>query len=403
MKFSFIVEKNIIVLIVCMIAFFTPIRFLVPELSILLLIVWLVFRKKNEDFQFFTGEKRKIFILGMLFFGWVIFTSFFREGFILDEIVNGCKYIGIFIFPFAFWNSDILQKKNSIKRIAFASILSYSVICFYSVIAAYFFGDWYYSQFLDKFPATWFSSFLLVNLLLSVYYAIVSKKYKYFYIFSAILFLWSIYLLSFRRHYLAVLISLCVFVFFYFLWNKFSKYIFLLFIFLIISLGTLFFSNDRIGSLAKEGRVFEDIRTQMWKVAWDLLNKSKKSMILGYGVENVQIIYSKEMQKNQILSQLEFSKRKNSCHNDYLDVALQYGIIGLFLILIFYGSFVMYAIKEKNIYLLVFLVFYFSQALFGSYFFNIRAGKIAFFFWLFYFSQFNNKKLLEERKEVEIG
>ena len=103
------------------------------------------------------------------------------------------------------------------------------------------------------------------------------------------------------------------------------------------------------------------------------------SMLFGYGLKNGFDKYNRQLQEIEYFPK-EMKPKFNSTHNDFIDLYMMFGLIGLIAFLWLMYSLAVHAFKKKNLIGLSFFLMAGVQFFFGSYFFWFRSGKFSFFF-----------------------
>jgi O-antigen ligase len=142
--------------------------------------------------------------------------------------------------------------------------------------------------------------------------------------------------------------------------------------------------NHFNGEIKKENWNGFNTRIALWTCAIDEI---KKRPLLGSGIGDVQ----NELVKNYTDKNFIFAKQSNyNCHNQYLDILLSNGIIGLVIFLIFLIYLVIKSVKNKNGLLLgvliVFVLACFTENVLGR---NQGVVFIGFFISLLGLNNFN--------------
>jgi O-antigen ligase len=228
-------------------------------------------------------------------------------------------------------------------------------------------------------------SYLSMYVLLSMYITLESifnstdNKSRYFYIILSIIFLFSIYLLSSRAAILATLISLPI----YFLkrfkinWKSRLRWIFLFIGFIILT--GLFISNPKIiyyhkGESKKDwtNLMLKESRIVLWKSAIKIIDKN---LILGVGTGDIQKELNKEY---KLIEDNGWIKDFNyNTHNQFIEILLEHGLIGLVLFLAMFGVLFYIAVIHRNMILFMFLIIILISFIFET--MLNRLGGVSFF------------------------
>ena len=191
------------------------------------------------------------------------------------------------------------------------------------------------------------------------------------------------------------ILALFVVVFFFFIFQKTKRYQpALLLISLILSLFLLFNYNPRMNELINTQTYGEfnptlstSVRLGIYDCSWDVI---KKQLLAGYGVGDAQrelnLCYAN---KSDILLMHRFNS-----HNQYLDITIKTGLIGLVIFLGFLITNFSNAIKKKNQLLIMILALYWILLLVENVL-SRQSGVILFFFLICFFK--NTDSILNEK------
>jgi O-antigen ligase len=133
----------------------------------------------------------------------------------------------------------------------------------------------------------------------------------------------------------------------------------------------------------------EDIRVTIWKSAWEVI---KKNPVTGVGTGNASTELKNEFIKKGYTEGLYDSL---NAHNQFLEIQLENGIIGLvvFLVLLGYGLHI--AISGNNYFLLAYIIMTVIFFIFES-MLNRLAGVMFFPFFMFLLINYENPKKLHD-------
>jgi O-antigen ligase len=163
------------------------------------------------------------------------------------------------------------------------------------------------------------------------------------------------------------------------LWS-FKKTVYkIVFITVIIVLSLLLLSNPRFKAIKEYKGYKYDIRLTMWKTALDMVSDSPSKLLMGYGLKEGYEEYNRRLRRIDYFPQV-MKENFNSTHNDFLDIFIMFGLIGLIFFLAFFIFGISHAIRSNNIFILSFIIMTMIQFFFSSYFFWFRSGKYSFFF-----------------------
>ena len=215
----------------------------------------------------------------------------------------------------------------------------------------------------------------------------------------------SLYLLSSRAEILAAIIALPVyFIYKYRVKNvvKIAGLLILIVLFFLFILVPVFKSNARFSYyftddqniqlstiISKEGRV------EIWKASLHIV---RHNFIFGVGTGDIQDELNREYKKMSN-DNMEIPNNLNA-HNQYLEVLLENGIIGLMLLISIFGIMFYIAVKEANLIYLMFIIIILISFTFET-MLNRLAG--VSFFALFSFLLLNAKPAALPTSEVPAG
>lgn len=192
------------------------------------------------------------------------------------------------------------------------------------------------------------------------------------------------------------ILALFIIIFFFFILEKTKKiYKYLIITTFIFSLITLFTYNRRMNELINSQSYEEfnpqlstSIRLGVYDCSWTII---KQQLFMGYGVGDAQkelnLCYAN---KSDILLMHRFNS-----HNQYLDITIKTGLIGLFVFLGFLAINFRNAFKNKNQLLIMILVLYCMLFLVENVL-SRQSGVILFFFLICFFNN-SNKRLIKEQ------
>jgi O-antigen ligase len=195
----------------------------------------------------------------------------------------------------------------------------------------------------------------------------VSKSHRYIWLTVTLVLLVSIYFLSSR----ALLLAAIIMVPFY-LFRKFKKLgqnkylglgvVIVILVFLIISL-----TNPRVNNYFKwrSGKDLGNIAVKDDRfVIWNSVNNIlKQNLVLGVGTGDIQDELNKEYLKT---GNIKLAQANTNAHNQYLEVILENGLIGLIIFLSLFAMMFYISIYEKNILYLMFLLIVFFSFMFET-------------------------------------
>jgi O-antigen ligase len=131
---------------------------------------------------------------------------------------------------------------------------------------------------------------------------------------------------------------------------KKSRLIWVIFIVVLIFSLPLFRKNDRVNILLKgfsKEQKFDlkkqDERIIVWKAA---MNVIKKNPIMGVGIGDVRTELVEEYDR---IGEYKISRQRLNAHNQFLEVLLENGIVGILIFISLFGYMIFIAINEKRL------------------------------------------------------
>lgn len=351
-----------------------------PPFMFLWGILWLFENNFKLRKSMFTGQNAGIlFLLFICFYLWQI------SGLLLaDNLESGferiCKRLSFFLFPFVLFYPGLRITENIKLLIRLFAIFTfiYLLYCFGNALknslviqdgirifnphpADYNYENFFYNLRLS-YPAhpSYFSMYTLLSVLISLE-SFFDKSLNHFkrgiWLLFALIFLAGIYFLSSRAGFIASSVIIPLFILKK-LYLKLSKWIVLS---LIIISATVFFLvartnkiiNYSIEAVSKdkiEATIKNDIRVSIWKSALEVINQN---LILGVGTGDASAELKKQFIKN---GYSEGYYDNLNAHNQYLDILLENGIVGLIIFMTLLGFMIFYATTEENYVYLLFIV-----------------------------------------------
>jgi O-antigen ligase len=167
-------------------------------------------------------------------------------------------------------------------------------------------------------------------------------------------------------------ILICLFLIPLYFINKFKnlgkfKLILLIIIVILIALVPLILKNQRVDYLY--GNVFQrqegyvrknDPRLKIWESA---LKISKKNLFIGVGIGDVRAVLTTEYQR---IGEEQMVNEKYNAHNQFIEVLLENGIIGLTIFLSIFGTMIYIAFADKNLlyglFIIMMLIFFMFES-----------------------------------------
>lgn len=245
----------------------------------------------------------------------------------------------LFCFINSFYNSLSLQN----GKLVFDSIPH----------EGYWEGYFYGSYFAFNQHPSYLAMFVIISSLMafeSWYDKSNSKKQRIFWLVAGIFLLFSLYYISSRSGLLAAILVIPVYFFYKLKSSKNRTYLILLITVFVFCLSVLVRQNDRVRIFLHEmsgesfkKRVLEDQRFVFWESAIQVF---RENIVLGVGLGDLRDELSKEYKNS---GKEELVKNYYNVHNQFLEIMVEEGIIGLVLFLLVLSCIAYIAISQKNI------------------------------------------------------
>jgi O-antigen ligase len=374
------------------------------------MILWGVFWLVENDFKFkkemFSGNKVAIlFLLFIGFYLWQIAGLLFSHS-IDSGFERIFKRLSFLLFPLVLFypGEKIFKHINLLIRLFTIATFLFIIYCFVQAFnnsLLYQEGRWIFnphpadfdyenfflgSRFSNPVHPSYLSMYIVLSILIS-FEALFAKSISLFkratWLILVLVLLLVLYLLSSRAGFLAAIIIFPCY-FFYKFYHKFSKWLIisslsgLCLVLILIAKTNERISYDFKGISADSIDVAfkKDVRNMIWKSAFGVI---EHNLLLGVGTGDA----SKELKK-------EFVKRgyvegyydNLNAHNQYFEILLENGIIGLILFISILGYMIFISISDRN---LIYGLFIFMMM--GFFFFETILNRLAgiTFFTLFSF------------------
>ena len=326
----------------------------------LILILFLVscFLYKKSNLKFILNKGLPLFVLFSTYLFSLLYSS---------EMATGINLIlritPLVILPFAFSVIGISNTQMFFSNFKKSFIISLVIYTFFIFLYLYklncIFGinnlNYGYSYITNEFYGIndhpiYISSYFCIGLLTIIY---DKKSNKYFSFFAFFIILLGLIILSRKGSIIAFFISII----YYLVFNK-NQFFKILLIFSSICL--LIFSipeiNKRFFELTNSEKTLNTstgIRQIIWKNAFQLTSKSK---LFGYGIGDVQNQLNKQYSQNHLYL---LEKDKYNAHNQYIQIILTVGYVGLFLFVISLIYFTFNFHFAKNYFAVSILIFFY--------------------------------------------
>ncbi len=364
--------------------------FYLPPFMILWVIAWLFKNGFRVSRFMFSGNKATVlFILFIAFYLWQI------SGLLMaDSVGSGferiSKRMSFLLFPLVLFypGEKIIRNINMIVRLFAISTFIYILYCFGNALnhsVSFIDGKWIFNphpleydyenyffsvRFSDPIHPSYLSGYVLLSLIIvleSLFDQGISLLKKFFWSAMACIFLVVIYLLSSRAGFLATFVVTTLYFFIRFR-DKHLKWIFYSFIALLVFLSILVaVTNDKIRydiskitSDTLHTSIEKDVRYTIWKSS---LNLIKENPVTGVGTGDV----SSELKKEFKSQGYSYGYYENlNAHNQFIEIQLENGIIGLVLFLILLGYMIYIAVSQGNLiyglFVIMMIVFFFFES-----------------------------------------
>jgi O-antigen ligase len=379
-------KGDITYLIAILVMVVMPIHYkLLPPLMIMLCLAWIYENYSEFGKIVRSHSKYKLLVIAfLLFYFWQIFSILYTSDLKMGWS-NIFGRLSLLIFPIVFFEpgEKIRTSGFTLFRIFAISTTIYVISCFgYALFQSldFYNGTWSFNphpaeaEWLNFFygPDLTYSihpSYLAMYVLISVFISFESwydtslkKGFRIGWLILGSFLLLSIYFISSR----AAIIATIIMISFYALVNiinlKKSRVIWVIFFVILIFSLPLFRNNDRVNILlsgfSKEQKFDlkkQDERIIVWKAA---MNVIKKNPIMGVGIGDVRTELVKEYDR---IGEYKISLQRLNAHNQFLEVLLENGIVGILIFFSLFGYMIFIAINEKRLLygLFVFMMFVF--------------------------------------------
>ncbi|MDR6299819.1 O-antigen ligase family protein [Mesonia maritima] len=379
MKFTFPYLRQLTIISIFVATFFLPLKTSISNIGLIGVIIstLIAFLTKGisteNKFSSFIFYSPTVFFIPLI---WGITYSFSKE----EAFSEMTKYIFLALVPLFIFRKDIstaYYKKYASYGILIGSIASTFIL---SSINIYNFSQ-------TTYPFHWllnntFTGFnflspfenlhpiyvgMYYNIAIAVLLFSIVKLNNFIRIFLALILIIGILFLASRITYLILFLIIGLY-----LIHNLSFKIFSLLVTVAIIIGALSFStfqktyvyhklvtgtifdlNDNIGEYNTNNTFKVDSRYSRWKVALELIEEKP---LLGYGggTENEMLLkkYKEYNMKNSI-------ERRYNAHNQFLGFFLRFGVLGFVLLLVYFISNTITAIKYQHLLFLAFLTILF--------------------------------------------
>lgn len=379
MKFTFPYLKQLTIISIFVATFFLPLKTSISNIGLIALVVStllaLIFQgvnKKNKliPFLFFSPS---VFFIPLL---WgLIYTSTPTEA--VSEI---SKYVFLALVPLFVFRKDISAEKY--KKLASIGILIGSVV---STIILCSLNFYQFSQ--TDYPLHWllnnpFTGFNFLEpfkdlhpIYMGMYYNIaiavllfgIVKINTFLRVVLTVLLMLGVLFLASRITYLILFLIIGLYLIHNLSFKLFSVLITIAIIIGALSFstfqktyvyhklvtGTIFDLNENVGEYSTDNTYKADSRFSRWKVAVDLI---KDKPIFGYGGGTENEVLLKKYKENKMKNSIDSGY---NAHNQFLGFFIRFGVLGFALLLVYFISNTITAIKYQHLLFLAFLTILF--------------------------------------------
>lgn len=365
-----------------------------PPFMILWFIVWLIeIRFRIAELKNIPRNYLILFFLFILFYLWQIVGMTYS-----DNPSGGWRNIilriSLFLFPVLLFSPGLLIQKKVKTLLRVFAICTQSFVFFCVLYAIYRSIDYTsgYLKFNPLTPGTGgtnyffgaeFSifqhpSYLAMYAILSVFISFeaffdssVKQVIRVLWAVACFCLLVSIYLLASRAETLTVIIALPAYFLCKFRIRSLKRIVVLLAIIALVVFFILipvFKSNPRFSTYFDEkskkelsSKILEESRITIWKSSFNLI---RRNFVLGVGTGDIQDELNKEY---NLIPENNLAIQKNlNAHNQYIEILLENGVIGIILFLSIFGMMMFISIKEKNTLYLIFVIIVFISFMFET-------------------------------------
>jgi O-antigen ligase len=357
-----------------MLAFFIPVyQNVVPVFIVLLVVNWLFQIKQRANFGQLIRNKPALFLIG--FYLWHIVAMFWSSNKSFGQFDLEIK-LGLLLLPLVYATLPRL-KTSELKRILFSYVIGCLVAIFIGVINSIYvynigespFLDFYNNNISPLLHIGYFAMYLNMALIICIYLVTISEHRLYTWlnaglIILSFLFALMVYLSTSRNGLISLILLASLVVIYALLKNR--KWLIGTSIVLVVwiiatanfkTIALASFSNNQFELIkntisnnnavnANEGESTA-VRILIWKSAIELI---KSNPLLGTGTGDVKDELMRVYKERDYIHPYE---RQYNAHNQYLQTWVALGVIGILLLLSFFGfSIVESFLKANYLYML---------------------------------------------------
>src|SRR5450759_162760 len=364
-----------------------------PPVMILWVLFWILDNRSGFKKDIFIGNKAAIlFSLFIFYYLWqavgLIYTTDTKMG-----LSNLFGRLSLVLFPLVLIFPGAMIKNNikTLIRIFVISTFLFMLFCFsYALYRSVNLQDglwtfnshpeesvWLNHFYSSELTVSQHPSYIAMYVLLSTFICFESyydfslkSKSRIMWLILGFLLLISQYFLSSRAGILINLILIPSYFIIKFRQLRRNKSVWLWIILILIELAPLVVKNQRVdyllGSIFNKQVGYErkkDARFLIWESS---LKIAQKNLLFGVGIGDVRTELAQEYER---IGEVAMAKERLNAHNQFLEVLLENGIIGLLLFISIFVSMFYIAFSEKNLLyglfiLMIFMFFLFETALY---------------------------------------
>ena len=386
-----LIKDNLFDYLLCVLVLILPFSKAIPNITLVLLSLLYI-----KDFSYHSFKAIKLFpnIIIFCFFAYLLLKAVILGTFLDDfKIYKG--------YLLTLWLLIVLQKIKDLNLLKFFVLISINLMVFVSFGLI---GNYYLHHHALPFSNTSEVNTLLVlerpyagfmavmGVFLSFEFLETMPKQKIFFIINSIIMIFFVLIISARLSIISIFIVVIIYLLFFYKINVYKKIgtVFLL----IVFLGSALFFNKNIANrffikdnMAKSLATASDYepRIVIWSCAKEMVKKDDFNFFLGFNTyKKISNNYSecygssiKNVSKRDYFSVMQFNS-----HNQFIDIFLIGGLLGLLLLLFWFFS-TFYFVKNNffKISILVSTAFFFTvenvlYRQFGCYIFCIFAAML---------------------------
>ena len=358
-----------------------------PPFMIAWLLFWLIdFKLRNwkilEDERKVRSLLFLFLALNLVFLIGLFYSDNFHGGSVLFF-----RRLSLLVFPILLFSPgyEIKKRIDLILKVFVAGITAFIVLCFcYALYRSMIFtnGDWsfdpyypgkpwlnyFYSELLsfDQHPS-YVAMYSVLGMFISLEFfshKTLKGKVSLIWLIAAVFLLVSLYFLSSRAAYLAVLIVLPVFIWIKFKPRRLNVWAIFSLIVILGLVSVLLLKNQRVSiyfDKSTDPAILNDGRMEIWKSA---LKVVEKNPLFGAGIGD----YYEALDKEFKLSGFTTGYYKDfNAHNQYFEILCIAGISGFLIFLTILGLMIAIAVKDRNVlygaFILMMLIFFFFESI----------------------------------------